>query len=373
MRILHVITRFHRGGAEEKTLLELEHLRHEHEYALATGPSVEPEALARLADWGIPHIVIPSLRHYAPWSAPSAVRQLRRHLRKERYDLVHTHSTEAGILGREAAWRERVPGIVHTIHGNEFSPEHSFPIRTAVVHLHRRLAPRTHRYLSNAQVLVDRFLAQRIGRPEQYGLVRSGIDLEAVDRATPVPLDGGPVVLTASRLVRGKGLEEVIDAMARLRPRSPGLRLAIAGDGPLRDGLRRYAARRGIDRHVDFLGFRTDLPGLMKSASVFAFASHREGTPRAVTLALRAGCPVVATSVDGIPEQVVHGETGLLVPPRDPRALADALQACFNDAMEARRRALRARVHVEAFGLPRMLERLREEYDQLAGVIASKA
>lgn len=365
MKILHVMTRFLRGGAEEKTLLEIEHLHREHQFSVATGPEVEPESVARLARIGVPHHIIPDLRHYQPWRAPAAVRQVRALLREGRFDAIHTHSTEGGIVGREAARAERLSRVLHTIHGPEFSEAHPFLIRRAVVALHRRLAPTTTRYLSNCESLVRDFLAQRIGVPEQYRLVRSGLDLASVRAAPPVALAGDPVVLTATRLAGGKGLEELFEACARVFARWPEARLAIAGAGPLRPRLERKAARLGIGDRVDFLGFRNDLAGLMKSADVFCFPSHREGTPRVVTEAMAAGCPIVATRIDGIPEQVLDGETGLLVAPRDPKGLAEALEATLSDRAAAKGRAAVGLARAEEFGLERMIATLEREYAEL--------
>ncbi len=365
MRILHVITRFLPGGAEEKTLLEIENLRSEHDYALASGSEVDSRMLARLEGLGVPHIPIPALRHYAPWTAPMAVRQLRRAIARGRYDLVHTHSTEAGLLAREAAHRERVPRIVHTIHGHEFTQAHAYPIRRSVVAFHRHLARFTHRYFSNAESLVHAFLGARIGTSDQYALVRSGLDLGAVDQASASALRGRPVILSAARITRSKGLEEVIDAVGLLRKEFTEIRLAVAGDGPRLADLRRRVESVGAAAAVDFLGHRSDLPGLLKSADVFVHASHREGTPRVITQALAAGCPVVATNVDGIPEQLKLGEAGLMVPPRDVPALVAAIRSTLLDPAAARRRTQAGKEHVREFSLETMLSQLRSQYASL--------
>lgn len=368
VRILHVMTRFIRGGAEEKVLLELAHLRKEHEFSIATGPETHRAVLDPLADWGIPHHVVPSLRHYAPWQAPAAIRQIGRLIRAAGYDAVHTHSAEAGLLGREAAHRQNVMRILHTIHGHEFSPAHPWPIRRAVVAFHRHLAPHTDRYLSNAEALTAEFLKAGIGRAEQYRLVPSGFDVEAARNARPVHFSDSPTVLTAARLTAGKGIEELIEAFALLRRDFPTLRLAIAGDGPSEPALRKLTKRLQVDERVEFLGFRTDLAGLLKTASVFAFPSHREGTPRAVSLALAAGCPVVASNVDGIPEQVQHGETGLLVAPKDPKALTSAVRAVLDRPEEARKRAEEGQRRIVRFGIPAMLEATRAVYREVEAV-----
>lgn len=366
MKILHVITRLLQGGAEEKTFRELEGLRPEHEFQLASGPETAATSVTRLEKLGVGHHVIPSLRHYAPWRAASAIRQLRELIRRERFDVVHTHSAEAGILGREAARREGVRAIVHTIHGLEFAPTHPWPIRRAVVALHRRLAPHTTRYFSNADILTRAFLLKGIGTPPQYVTIRSGVPVDEVAQAQPIPLPGAPAILTAARLARGKGVEDVLRAAASLRDQFPDLRLYVAGEGPRRPALERLSGRLGLSSAVSFLGHRADLPGLLRGANLFAFASEREGTPRVVTEALAAGCPVVATAVDGIPEQIQNGETGLLVPPRDPDALADAMRSCLRNAEGARIRARLGSARVLRFSIREMLAALRSEYEKLA-------
>ena len=359
------MTRFLRGGAEEKTLLELENLGDYHQFTLATGPEIDPRSIDRARKAGVPHIVIPSLRHYAPWRAPAAIRQVRSLLRADRYDLVHTHSTEAGIIAREAARRERIPRIVHTIHGLEFADAHPYPIRRTVLALHRRLAPSTHRYFSNADVLTMTFLDHGIGRRDQYVTVRSAIDLKKIQSASAVALDGDPVVLTAGRLVPGKGMEEVLEAVGLLSKKWPGLNLYVVGEGPREAALRKQAVRLPPGTHIHFLGFREDLPGLLRGADAVVLASHREGTPRVLTEALAVGCPIVATNVDGIPEQVSAGRTGLLVAPRDAAALADALEETLGDPDAAKARARAGQRYAEEFGLPRMVDTIRREYHHL--------
>ncbi len=150
--------------------------------------------------------------------------------------------------------------------------------------------------------------------------------------------EGSPVVGNVAALTGHKDHATLIEAMALLRERLPRVAVVIAGEGELRAPLEALVRERGLSRSVIFAGFRTDLDRLMPAFTVFCLSSHMEGLGTSLLDAMAFGRPVVATAAGGIPEAVEDGKTGLLVPPRDPRALADALHLVLTD--EVRRRAL---------------------------------
>ena len=184
MRIVHVITRLILGGAQENTLLTVEGLHHRHgdDVTLITGPAEGPEGdlFGRAEAQGLKVELMPELvRAVRPSTDLRAYRLLRRAFRRLRPDVVHTHSSKAGIVGRAAAWHERVPAVVHTVHGLPFGPSESPWKNRLYVALERSAARRCHAIVSVCDAMTEQSLAAGVGRPEQYQTVYSGMDVEA--------------------------------------------------------------------------------------------------------------------------------------------------------------------------------------------------
>ncbi len=184
MRIVHVITRLILGGAQENTLLTVEGLHHRYgdDVTLITGPAEGPEGdlFDRAAAQGLKVEVMPELvRAIRPGSDWKAYSKLRASIRRLKPDVVHTHSSKAGILGRAAAWDERVPAIVHTIHGLPFGPFET-PLKNRLyIALERWAARRCHAIVGVCDAMASQALAAGVGRPKQYRTVYSGMDVEA--------------------------------------------------------------------------------------------------------------------------------------------------------------------------------------------------
>jgi len=176
----------------------------------------------------------------------------------------------------------------------------------------------------------------------------------------------GPVIGTVSVLRGKKGHRFLLEAAARLRQEYPGLKVIVVGDGPGRDGLWREAKALELERTVSFLGFRQDIPRILATFDVFVFPSLEEALGAAILEAMAAGKAVVASRVGGIPEAVVDRETGLLVPPADSGALAEAVRKLLQDPDLRRRMGEQGRLRVEEqFSLNRMLDRTAALYRDL--------
>ncbi len=305
--VVHIITRFVKGGADFNTLHTLEGISKDYSCYLITGKTYDQELVERLEKANV-SVLHTALTHYNPITAITALFQIFFLLKKIKPKIVHTHSTEAGIVGRWAAWLARVPIIIHTNHGVPFN--RNFFAKKFLILLEKLTAKITTRIISNANIITQQFLSQGIGKPEQYITVYSGIDFEEVEKAKPdeeLSKIKKIKVLCASRLVKGKGLEEFVNVAKMIKEKSKEFEFFLAGEGELRKEL-----EKNSEGNVTFLGHRDDLLSVMKSCDLFVLPSHREGTPRVITEALACGLPVIATNVDGIPEQVKEGITGFL-------------------------------------------------------------
>ena len=331
-RVFHLITRLIKGGAEAKTLATVRGLKGDYEFTVGYGAEYDTEPLERLDSWGVETKRFPLMRHYNPVTTVPAVVSLARYLRREEFNIVHTHSTEAGIIGRFAAALAGVPNVVHTVHGVPFTDDRNDVLNRFVLACERQAAKYTDRIATNADVIADEYLELGIGTPEQYTTVYSGVDLDAFRDASPATdLPGErPRVVMVGRLAEGKGHDVLLDAVDAMDDWEGSV--CIVGDGPLYDSLDASIEERGLSEQVFLTGYRDDVPRILAASDVLVLPSFREGTPRVITEAMASGLPVVATDIAGIPEQVEDGESGFLIPTGDSEALADRLNRLLVDS-----------------------------------------
>lgn len=366
-RVLHLITRFLDGGAEKTTLNTLEALAdadREYDLRLGVGASHDTDRLASVCESGIETVVFDSIRHYNPVAACVAVVSVARYLSADDIDLVHTHSTEAGIIGRFAARLADVPIVVHEIHGDPITADRNALLNASIRRLEQVAAKTTTTLVVKSENIKQTYLDRGIGTPDQYRTIYHGVDLTAFREAEPERSDADPILLYAGRLSRGKGLFDLLNAADRLREEH-SFKLLVAGSGPLADELSDRIGRNGLSDTVELLGYRDDIPALMASADVFVLPSYREGTPRVVTEALAAGTPVVATDIAGIPEQVEDGRTGRLVKPGATEELTSVLSRLVADAETRAEMGKHASESVDKFSLEQSQEAFRDLYEEL--------
>jgi glycosyltransferase involved in cell wall biosynthesis len=344
--------------------------------ASAPGPHVD--ALARR---GIEHVPLAhATRAMAPVEDARALAELVALFRRMRPEIVHTHNPKPGLYGRMAARLARVPVLVNTVHGLYALPEDPWPKRAIVYGLERLAAACSHaELLQNPEDLATlRRLRVPVGRLAVMG---NGVDLDRFDPHAVSPEDRAAArremgataaddvaVGLVGRLVREKGYAEVFEAAARLRTLCPQVRMAVIGpDEPDKaDALtatdRRVAAAAG----VRFLGGRNDVVRLYAGMDIHVLASHREGFPRSPMEASAMGVPVVATDIRGCRQAVEHGITGLLVPRRDPVALAAAIARLAADPSERQRMGAAARQKArECFDQQRCVDLTLTTYERL--------
>ena len=375
IKVLHVITRFW-AGAGGNTLvsaLGMDPARYEIWIAGVEGGPLWERAEAS----GI-HTV--QLRGFTEVIAPLAdigvLFQLIGLIRRERFSVVHTHSSKAGVLGRFAAWLCHTPAIVHTFHGFSFHDHMSRTRRRLYLAMERFVQPMTDRVLTVAPAIAREAVEQRLGRPGSVWVVPSAIELDRV------PVEGSlairdrlglsaeaKIVGTVGRVDFQKAPLDFVRMASIVRAERPGTVFVMVGDGPMEEQAKREADRTGVD--VLFTGFRSDAAEIASVFDVFVVSSLYEGLGRSLTEALASGRPVVASAVNGVPDLVEPGATGLLAAPHDPRALAMCVLWILDHPDEAARMGEQGRARVRAqFRTEDMCSLIDATYRELLGLPA---
>jgi glycosyltransferase involved in cell wall biosynthesis len=359
VKTVHLDTGRDWRGGQAQVLHLLQGLRtrgHECRLLAPRGP-----LLAQAEAAGIPVTPWRPLSEWDPMAAFAALGAIR----EARAEIVHCHSAHAHPPGAIAAWLAGVPVVV--------SRRVDFAVgRNALSALKYRMP--VDRYLCISRGVIEAMAASGVPRA-RLALVPSGVPLPA--EGAPAPRSGADpdlrsligagrdaiVVGTVAALAPHKNHADLARAAAIVLARRPAVQFAWIGEGECRPALERQIAALGIGDRVHLLGFRTDARALLGQFDVFALSSYLEGLCTSLLDAQALGVPVVATAVGGIPDVIESGRTGLLVPARDPAALANALERALADPEAARRRAEAARLTVKAFSADAMVERTLQEYD----------
>jgi len=388
IKVLHVITHLGVGGALDNTLLTVERLpRDRYEVDLAAGPLPSEDGYTsweqRSRECADGLFLFPDLqRPVRPLRDLRACLRLTDFIRKQGYQIVHTHCSKAGVVGRLAARRAGVPVIVHTCHafGSQVTRDSQGKLlrrmagsvkQRVFVSAERQAARISDRIITVCEQNRQQAIQQRLAPPEKIVTIHSGIDLKQFDVQTDrqetcrsLGLDPArPIVGFIGRLAVQKAPLDFVSAAKSLLQSRPDAQVLIAGDGPLLEEVRSAIADQP---QIRLLGFHEQIPELMSALDVLGVSSLWEGLGRSVTEAMIMGVPVAATAVDGVPELVIHGRTGLLSPPRDPAALAKNMLQLLDRPEEARAMARCARSRaLPRFGADRMLEEIDHLYQDV--------
>lgn len=280
-----------------------------------------------------------------------AVAELVRLIRRERFTIVHTHSSKAGFAGRIAAWLSRTPVVVHTIHGFSWHDRMSIVRRWVYLAMERLARPMTDAFLAVAPQVAREAVDVGAASPARTFVVPSAIELDDIPRVSDdtlrdeLGIDGDtPLVGTVGRLDFQKAPLDFVRMAALLQGARPDARFVMVGEGELLEDARAESLRLGADVH--FTGYRHDAARLAASFDVYVVSSLYEGLGRALCEAMASGRPVVACGVNGIVDLVEEGSTGLLAAPGEPAGLASRVQWLLDHPVEAGRmgRAGQARV-----------------------------
>ncbi|MDD5698049.1 MAG: glycosyltransferase family 4 protein [Victivallaceae bacterium] len=379
MKICHVITRMIVGGAQENTLLTIVgHIKKGHEVVLITGPSPGPEGEllknSKFPEFEI--IEVPGLvRELDPVRDCSAYRQLKKIFRERRFDVVHTHSSKAGILGRAAAWSAKVPFIVHTVHGQAFHPYEKFWKNLLYINAERWAAKRCHKIYAVAQAMIEQCVAARIAPRDRYKLVYSGMEICDFLNSVPEPELGRKlgipekvkVIGAVARLFPLKGYEYFLPAAQAIANVCPDVHFLIVGDGPLRESMTSQIERTGLAGRFHFAGLVP--PGevyrYLALTDILIHLSVREGLPRCVVQALASGKPAIGFQLDGTPEVIIDGQTGYCAPPEDVRTvIASAVHLLCNPELARKMGENGRQMVAKKFDWHKMADILEEEYQE---------
>jgi glycosyltransferase involved in cell wall biosynthesis len=379
LRICHIITRLDLGGSAENTILTAIGLRQQgHAVDLVCGVSENPPSRSETEAQaiGIRCIRLSTLaRPVSPVRDTIALVTLIRLLRKNRYDIVHTHTSKAGIIGRIAALLARTPLVVHTPHGHIFYGYFSSLLTRCFTLLERIVTQWTDALITLTVQEKRDYLDRRIGSPGRMFPILSGIDLSPYrslrsDRErmrSSIGLERSAFVAgTVARLVPVKNHDLIVSAAFLLRERCPDVKFLFIGDGELRQPLESRVQSLGLDSFFMFLGWRNDIPECLSMLDLFVMCSLNEGMGRAFIEAQACGVPVIGSRVGGVVEAIAEGTTGFLVDPADHEELAEKIALLHNDRTLLAHMAAACRPHVDpAFGKEVMVEKIGLLYRRL--------
>ncbi|MBI4534963.1 MAG: glycosyltransferase family 4 protein [Ignavibacteriae bacterium] len=376
IRVAHLITNFAFGGAQDYLLLIVRGLDQ---------TKFEPIVAGRMeGDWaemvqslpGVQAYDIPALcRPISLWNDAKSIFQIKKFCEERKVEILHTHSSKAGVVGRLGGSFARVGGIVHTVHGfsfNEFMPPWTKIVFVGIEKAMSRFTTSLLLY-SNG----DRETARKLGIGARrsvetfyYGIDFSPferpVDRAAVRRSLGFN-DRHKVIGFTGRFSDQKGLHILVEAFACLSKEVPNARLLLVGDGHLRGQLEIQARSLGVHNHVVITGFRSDVPAYLAAMDLFAMTSLWEGLSRSLAEAMYAKLPVIATDVGGTSDAIRNNETGWLIKPNSVNAAVEAMEDALSNPDKARRLAECGYQWARrAFDMDTMHKRIAELYEQLA-------
>ena len=376
VRVLQAITRMIVGGAQLHALYlcqKLDPARFQTE--LLTGPELGPEGdLLTTALSSVPTHVVPELgREMNPWRDLRAYREVKRYLEAKRFHIVHTNTSKAGILVRQAARAARVPVILHTVHGWQWTHARRGAMNRFIIASERWAARFSDRLIVVTEKDREKGLAAGVGRPEQYVLIESSIALDrfrpdAEKRRTLRSALGisewAPVAGTVGRFAHQKAPEVMLAAARRILDANADAHFIYVGDGPLRSEVLERMGDIASHPRLHLLGIQEDVVPSLAAMDVFLLSSRYEGLPRVVVEAMAMEKPVVSTPADGVLEIVLPERTGALVPFEDDAALAQTTLRLLEHPERAREQGRTARaLAIERFDLESMIQRTASLYD----------
>ncbi len=340
IKLLHIITHLSIGGAQDNTLLTLEKLdKKKYDVTLLCGNS--GKWIQRASS--IPGIKIffinELIRKIHFFYDIIALIKIYFYIKKNKFSIVHTHSSKAGFSGRIAARLAGVPIIIHTIHGFPFHDYMNFAKKHFFIILERLLAKISTKLITVSKLNLKKAVQLKIDRKHKFTNVYSGILFENFEKKInrqekrkTLNIDATTKVIgLIGRLSKQKAPHFLLKAAPHVILKHPNVLFLLVGDGELKKSLIKLSKLLKIEEKVRFLGFRDDIPEILQIIDIFVLTSLWEGLGRSLTEAMYTSKPVVATNVEGVPEIVKHEKTGLLVKPKDHIEVAKAINRLLSN------------------------------------------
>lgn len=373
LRILHIHTLPIVSGSGINTFLTMKGSRDQGaDVSLACAPGGRLQELVQesgMRFYPIRSFVSP----VSPLRDLDALGQLFRLLQRERFDIVHTHNSKGGFLGRLAARLAGSP-VVHTVHGFAFHGQESRLRRRLFVGLERLAAGWSDQLIAISQPMIEWAQHEGIADASRFAKIYSGIELQRFRAAASDPnlkrrlglQSDSTVIGMVSKLWEGKGHQVLLEAASIMQRRGLEFQILLVGEGQLEAELKAMVRRMGLDQRVVFTGFRPDIAQVTAQLDIACLPSFYEGMGRVALEAMAAGKPMVASAVGGLPELVEDGATGYLFPPGDAGTLSERLERLITDPKLRRSMGEEgARRADERFSASRMVEQIHQVYWRL--------
>lgn len=346
-RVLHILTRLVKGGADENTVFTIEGLiRHGYDVDLVVGGDSDPSLISELG--GLNVIVIPELRREVKPSNLAALWKLYRLITKNRYYFVHTHTAMAGFLGRVASKLARTPIVIHSLHGTTFHDHMSYARKQLYIYLEVLASRCTDYYITVGDDIKERYLEAAIGNREQYATIRSGFDYRKFEQARlgtselkrafrdQFGLSERDVLIgMVSRIEPRKGHVYLLDAAQAVIRKQPNCKFVIVGEGYFKDAFISMVEEAGCAEHFIFTGHREDIERVMAAFDICVLTSLWEGLPRVLVQAVLLAKPIVTFDVEGAKEVVKESYNGYIIAPKNSELLAEKLLQLSQDLRRA--------------------------------------
>jgi glycosyltransferase involved in cell wall biosynthesis len=374
-KIVHIITRFVNGGADENTLLTCNaQVAAGHEVVLIYGAEHTARMVGRLDPRVSKHPMPSLVRAVAPMRDVMALVETIIQLRRLRPDVLHTHTSKAGIIGRLAAFAVPDAVVVHGVHILPFAAQGSV-LRLVYLALEKLTALATDAYIDVSEGMKAECLAYGLGTNDQHRVIASGMDVVKFRDALPtndIASIGAGSSVTPIRigyvavLERRKRHRELLKSVTPLLQRYAHVHLLLAGEGPERVELEALAEDQAASSQIHLLGFRDDIEAVLAACDICVFVSEREGLPRSLVQYGLAGKPIVATHLPGIERILQHADNGYVVEPDAFDEFAARLETLIEDAALRKAMAARSRaLDLSDWDASRMTERIDAVYAQL--------
>ena len=380
LNILHAITKLELGGAQENTLYTLRNLNRER-YNLFLVANDEGILIAEAKKIkGIKTFFIPELiRPINPLKDLIALIKLFHFCKREKIDIIHTHSSKAGILGRWAARLAKVPIIIHTIHGWGFYPKQNFLKRRLFIFLEKITGKITDRLIAVSQANIRTGIRNKIGRKGKYTLIRSGIkssrfqnvEVNIAEKRKELGLDPDTkVVAMIAPFKPQKAPLDFVKVANQIIEKRSKTQFLLIGDGELRPEIEELIKVLNLEKRVILTGWRRDIPQILRIVNILVLTSRWEGLPRVFPEAMASELPIVATKVNGAPEAIEEGVNGFLVPVGNISSMTEKIITLLDNPEMAKEMGRRGKKKVfSEFDIDLMVEKIDNLYQ---GLIRSK-